>query len=81
MAKETPGITSDGVCWKPSQLSFKYTKQFPEIFFPLRAGAKNNKNNYFSVWVKPKMAENVMGQNRKNYYIKLAQNFVVLQRR
>ena len=43
MGKETPGIISDGVCWKPGQLSFKQNKQFPEILFYLGAGAKNTK--------------------------------------
>ena len=30
MGKETLGIISNGVFWKPEQLSFKHTKQFPE---------------------------------------------------
>ena len=49
MGKETPGIISNGVFWKPGQLSFKHTKQFPEILFGLGAGAKNTKNGDFSV--------------------------------
>ena len=48
MGKETPGIISNGVFWKPGQLSFKHTKQFPEIFFRLGAGAKNTKNGDFT---------------------------------
>ena len=47
MGKETPGIISNGIFWKPGQLSFKYTKRFPEIFFRLGAGAKNIKMTIF----------------------------------
>ena len=47
MGNGTPGIISDGVFWKPGQLSLKHTKQFPEIFFRLGAGAKNIKNGDF----------------------------------
>ena len=32
MGNETAGILSDGVCWKPGQLPFQNTKQFPENF-------------------------------------------------
>ena len=80
MGKGTPGINSDGVFWKPGKLSLKHTKQFPEIFFRLGAGAKNRR--FFGVASKlrekPKMAENVLGQSRKIDYIKLPQYFVVL---
>ena len=48
MGKETPGIISNDVFWKPGQLYFKHTKHFPEIFFRLGAGAKNTKNCDFS---------------------------------
>ena len=48
IGKETPGIISYGDFWKPGQLSFKHTKQFPEILFCLGAGAKNTKNGDFS---------------------------------
>ena len=86
MGKETPGIISDGVCWKPGQLSFKRNKQFPEILFCLGAGAKNTKNGAFfgvasKLLVKPKLAENSLGQSRKIYYITLTQYFVALHRR
>ena len=82
---KTPSIISDGVYWKPGQLSFKHTKKFPEIFFRLGAGAKIPKMAIFGVasklLVKPNMAENCLGQSRKKYYITLAQYFVVLHRR
>ena len=82
MGKEIPGLISDGVCWKPRQLPFKHTKQFPKIFFRLGAGAKNIKNGVASkLRIKPKMAESLLGQSRKSYYIKLARYFVVLRRR
>ena len=48
MGKEIIGLFSDGVCWKPRQLPFKHTNQFPKIFFRLGAGAKNTKNGDFS---------------------------------
>ena len=86
MGKEITGLISDGVCWKPRQLPFKHTKQFPEIFFRLGAAAKNTENDDFfgvasKLRVKPNMAESLLGQSQKNYYIKLAQYFVVLRRR
>ena len=86
MGKETPGIISNGVFWKPGQLSFKHTKHYPEIFFRLGAGVKNTKKwRFFGVAsklrVKPKMAQNSLGQSRKIYFIKLTRYFVALLRR
>ena len=58
---------------------------FPKFSFVWAQELKIPKMAIFGVAsklrVKPKMAENVLGQSRKIYYIKLAQYFVVLQRR
>ena len=84
MDKETPGIISNGIFWKPGQLSFKYTKRFPEIFFRLGAGAKNTKKGDFrrclEIAGKAENARKFIGAKPKIYYIKLAQYFLFLRR-
>ena len=79
IGKEIPGLISDGVCWKPRQLPFKHTKQFPKIFFRLGAGAKNTKKGDFrrclEIAGKAENARKFIGAKPKIYYIKLAQYF------
>ena len=72
MGKETPGIISNGVFWKPWQLSFKHIKQFPEIFFRLGAGAKNTKNDDFrrclEIAGKAENGGKILGAKPKNLF-------------
>ena len=76
MGKEIPGIISDGVFCKPGQLSLKHTKQFPEIFFRLGAGAKNTKNGDF-FGVASKLRRSRSRKWRKMYWGK-AERFIIL---